>query len=1242
MSKSSAPQPYSPADDLIEDRAIEDSKADSFGHDDFALQTAETVQVIRTPANIAIYAPWGSGKSSLANLIQKALAKTNVKFVRFDAFKYAEAPLRREFIRSVAKELDIKDKKHDKYDKGLYEESQESDVNLDPASARSLVRLVCILVGAGLFLTAVIAWILAEISGKGIGSQWVREMERLLPAVFAPTVVVGAIVTLVAQKFSITRTRFAPQSDEQFERLFRDLISEAKGKFKDCDRFVIFIDELDRCGAEEVASTLETLRTFLEVEDCVFIVAADRSVLETAVAKRSRQETPLNTKNPYYSAGSSYLDKIFQYQWQLPPMKASSLTKFAQDLVKDRKVGLWSEVNTGEVVSVLVPLHVQSPRRVKELLNAYAMAYRIAERRIADHHLDGDLRGRSAELAKLVCLQMEFPSFANDLPNEPRLPQFVLSLLTNPDVVPPSDVTDEVWERAQSYALGTEQLDVVIATSEGEEGADDQEDLTRQIIAAQGPLLVRYLQKTRRVPGPQEDLVFMEGPGFAFGLPTALASRLKLAATEGRVTDIVAALQPLDIEQQLAGLRLLAMHVQEALPGVEGENSLSSLLGAVGALPDLDISGIVDDLADAVNSALEEDKLPADDIVGAMCLGLATVRPVGHELVGRALLDTSVVTNEATAGFIARRASEFGTDHTERLGNVVASLLADLEWPDATNTVLSWTDDDADKILGAAGTHLLRIIKQNDADRKAREEAAAAAATPTPGVLEQSSEPVSPMQGAEEEISASDHARDYLGTLVEAAHEHGRTSLVESLVLLILSIDEQPSRDLVEEMLPSLGKATTVDLSEQLLISSRVRALNRKHIWLEAIDGNVLKQSPRAIDLVDEAVLKAWNSNDADLPQTQSFASSASPIVKSFDWSGPKTLKVVRESGSITSLDSAGVSAWELTIGRAETFEESGLIPDDWRHEFFETAVVLASSSPPDDVSLQSFASCLLDVVPSLTNGEPKDQYDRLLEALTTSASLRPAQRCLARVKVLAHQKLSDPEIVFSSLPSEIVAVQALDSSEESTLGEDRNLLYEAIEVWLSNLRPSISEIWEVIGAYANFELPEPILRGLRKRADELTATERSDLAALSLNGFPESVPSDNFLDAARFHEADLAQEVQLLVNLYDKATNDDSRRALLRLCASLRLTNHQLTSRVLDGIMIPMIRANKSGRDVALQNLHLVNNLSKRDKSRLSKAAEEAADENEWDSISYKLVQGGFMEETGPFFNRRRKHFEG
>lgn len=420
VAKGAAARPApNPKDDLVEDRAITNAAADHFGHAQFASQAAATIRAIRTPSNIAVYAPWGSGKTSLANLLEGELAGDEVGFVYFDAFKYAEAPLRREFIRRVAKSLDVGDSK---FDHGLYEERVDSGLNLSRDSAWGLVKVIVVVGALAMVLALGLSYLVALASGKAIGPQWVDAVKVFVPAFFAPAIIIAPLITLIGDKLNYTRTRFAPESDEEFERLFREVVDKARKKHPKWQRLVIFIDELDRCGADEVASTLETIRTFLEVEHCVFVVAADRAVLETAVGKESRQETPVNIPNPYYSAGSSYLDKIFQYQWQLPPMLPSNLSRFAESLVKDLP-GLWSELNPGEVVSVLVPLHVQSPRRVKELLNAYAMAYRFAERRIADHHLDGDIRSRASELAKLVCLQLEFPLFAADLANEPSLPE---------------------------------------------------------------------------------------------------------------------------------------------------------------------------------------------------------------------------------------------------------------------------------------------------------------------------------------------------------------------------------------------------------------------------------------------------------------------------------------------------------------------------------------------------------------------------------------------------------------------------------------------------------------------------------------------------------------------------------------------------------------------------------------------------------------------------------------------------
>src|SRR4051812_22729229 len=88
--------------ELIDDRSVESLTEDRFGHADFVSELVELVTTVTPPANIALFGAWGSGKSGISNLLGEALQdRKGVRYARFDAFKYAEAPLRRNFISNV-------------------------------------------------------------------------------------------------------------------------------------------------------------------------------------------------------------------------------------------------------------------------------------------------------------------------------------------------------------------------------------------------------------------------------------------------------------------------------------------------------------------------------------------------------------------------------------------------------------------------------------------------------------------------------------------------------------------------------------------------------------------------------------------------------------------------------------------------------------------------------------------------------------------------------------------------------------------------------------------------------------------------------------------------------------------------------------------------------------------------------------------------------------------------------------
>jgi len=98
----------------------------------------------------------------------------------------------------------------------------------------------------------------------------------------------------------------------EFREDFRKLLIDAEIK-----QLVVIVDDLDRCLPAVAIDTLEALRLFLFVEGTAFIIAADEALVEYAV----RQHFP----GLPYSEGPAaftrnYLEKLIQVPFRLPPM----------------------------------------------------------------------------------------------------------------------------------------------------------------------------------------------------------------------------------------------------------------------------------------------------------------------------------------------------------------------------------------------------------------------------------------------------------------------------------------------------------------------------------------------------------------------------------------------------------------------------------------------------------------------------------------------------------------------------------------------------------------------------------------------------------------------------------------------------------------------------------------------------------------------------------------------------------
>lgn len=516
------------ADDLITDQALEDETGDEFHHTAIAKAVADLALSSVTPVNIALFGAWGSGKSTLYRLMKRRVDQQShrVMVAYYDAWKYGGQDLKRNFIQEIARQVKLK--KTSDLDRELTLDQEHSRLRLGAWITNNAWSI------AGALLAAFFIASLWTTAHSGLEKLWL-EPKRDFWNLFLThinefgLVLAGVLTTLLLgpkalESAIVKTTRPAADRDDQFARMFSKLVKRIK-KETGAPRLVFFIDELDRCQPDDVVATLVDLKTFLDEPDCVFVVAADRDVLEHAL-RNVPQSKPIRDDDPYYSTPGAFIDKIFQHQLALPPLRHHALSSFAHGLVDERKAGLWHELQTADptgrlfddVIYILVPAHVSSPRRVKVLLNNFATNARIAEAR----HIDWVARAR--ELAVLTALETEFPTVANAIIQFPQVLSYIRG--DKPETDP--ELSTERRDILESFRTESVAGDILrdrdrangdpIVTNEEKQSDDRRETRAKAELARQ---LRQYLAKLKVVSGlndPRPDLLYLRVIGYEDGI----------------------------------------------------------------------------------------------------------------------------------------------------------------------------------------------------------------------------------------------------------------------------------------------------------------------------------------------------------------------------------------------------------------------------------------------------------------------------------------------------------------------------------------------------------------------------------------------------------------------------------------------------------------------------------------------------------------------------------------------------
>lgn len=1191
-------------DDLLDDRELAAAKDDRLAHEGIVDQLAALATTVTMPSNIALYGPWGSGKSGIANLLKSKIdGRDGVRFVRFDAFKYADVPLRRNFISAVATELECK---KPKYHGDLYSGRTKTEIKVPPATVAKLLGVFALLLlGLTLILAVVVSAVAFGQSRIGpdtdFGTEFKSLSKQVVLAGLVPATLLAALIAFASKTFSVDHSLAKPESEEQFEGIFKDLVSDAGAK-----RLVVFVDELDRCSASEVVTTLDTIRTFLGIDRCVFIVAADQNVLEGALTRAAKQETPADDANPYYSTGSAYLDKVFQYQLSLPPLLTQSVSKYAATLVENR-AGLWSEFNREYVLSVLIPTHVTSPRRVKHLLNTFALTYRLAQERHMADLLAEDPCTNAAAIARLVCLRVEFPLFTRHLEVDANLPALVLQLMRDRDTELPAGTSDRATELAKSYALDGAAPSTVLVENEPDRD-DDTDDRATQIGKAHNKQLLNYLSRTRQVLGPSRDLIYMQSTGTVFGLDGDLALAVERAAEDADIETLQRRVEGLVDTEREGVLQVLTDQIRTG-GGLTGPNAARSFLLLTQADPALPVASVADTVAEAI-CGLEDDTndvLDEDTVKSAW-----TLAKVGSEGSASALR-RRVITAITRPGFTTP--DFFFEDATLALdaaptavADYLSTRVVSPAGPTTITRLFELSDDDLIKVITATQTRISTLAQEATrihAEWASKQKAAETAAASTPAART----PAAATTATEEPEPFNPQA--VLDTLANEAG--GRETTLQHLVLrLILAVDAQDARNAALRLLGKTEPVSDPDLTTGILKATGYRGLSDWPDWLTGIVPTTMTAAHA--EPLTRLVTKAWNAKtDLDTTRdgtTRDALDSLTPLIAELPECrtphlNPDMLEVVENH--VTSTEEA--TERRRILDRARLFAAAGVLEYDQilsavAHSLQDTLAENLMPVNTDDALYQYMVENGTEAVRVSADELEDHEVQGLLAEATTSSWLDDLGHVampleLAKAAGPTHVRLTD-------LPTAQTMANVTHNYERRAV--------HATALWLELVQPNPEDFAAVYEPLRRADAHAPELtRAAHNVQHGWTAEQSRALLDKYLAAADTEVPKDAVLNMLGLTNADETQAADLLISRYSAATNNTQRQAVITLWGKANIQDKAIRRRLVEAIIYGLLdlktsRGNGGAAELALNALGSVGNpLPPRIKSALGERVKTA-----------------------------------
>lgn len=337
------------------DRPIEQASQDEFEVSPYVEGLGDFTLDCETPLTIAVQGAWGSGKTSMMNMLRKYLEETDrVETIWFNTWQFSQFNMDEQisltFLEHLTKEL-----------------------------------------------------------GKAVGDKngHAQEIGKKLLGVTK-----GLAAGLVSNYFGddlgkVTKELVGVDKDEDIadkilhlKNDFQQLINTVAENGK--KRVVIFVDDLDRLQPIHAIELLEVLKLFVDCENCIFVLAIDTAVVFQGIRAKYGEISQ--------EKAQSFFDKIIQLPFNMPVANYKLETMISE--MFGLEIGSMEKTERNEYINLIRMTTDGNPRSIKRIANYYKLTDKVAVRKgIYDEFEDDEtILCRKIALA-FACIELRYPDF---------------------------------------------------------------------------------------------------------------------------------------------------------------------------------------------------------------------------------------------------------------------------------------------------------------------------------------------------------------------------------------------------------------------------------------------------------------------------------------------------------------------------------------------------------------------------------------------------------------------------------------------------------------------------------------------------------------------------------------------------------------------------------------------------------------------------------------------------------------